>query len=125
MNDKDKAFGVHSERGEMMYKSPIDIICSQMRTTFENDVVKAVRGVGINVDKEELVRALKYDRDQYNAGYTDGKLDAVVHGRWVQGDMYDYGDVCSRCDWDSSREPCRFNYCPNCGAKMDLEVNDA
>ena len=45
----------------------------------------------------------------------------VVHGRWEQGDMYDYGDVCSRCDWDSAIEPCDFSYCPNCGAKMDGE----
>ena len=43
----------------------------------------------------------------------------LVHARWEQGDMYDYGDVCSACDWDSSREPCRLSYCPNCGAKMD------
>lgn len=43
----------------------------------------------------------------------------VRHGRWEQGDMYDYGDVCSLCDWDSEREPCNLPYCPNCGAKMD------
>ena len=63
--------------------------------------------------------------------FTEWELDQVptvdamevVHGRWEQGDMYDYGDVCSRCDWDSSREPCRYHYCPNCGAKMDGGIN--
>lgn len=45
----------------------------------------------------------------------------VRHGRWEQGDMYDYGDVCSLCDWDSERTPCTLPYCPDCGAKMDLE----
>ncbi len=47
----------------------------------------------------------------------------VVHGRWEQGDYYDYGDVCSVCDWDSAREPCKLSYCPNCGAKMDGDGN--
>lgn len=45
----------------------------------------------------------------------------VRHGRWEQGDMYDYGDVCSLCEWDSTREPCDLPYCPNCGAKMDAD----
>lgn len=43
----------------------------------------------------------------------------VRHGRWEQGDMYDYGDVCSLCDWDSERAPCTLPYCPDCGAKME------
>ena len=43
----------------------------------------------------------------------------VRHGRWEQGDMYDYGDVCSLCDWDSERAPCTLPYCPDCGARME------
>lgn len=27
----------------------------------------------IDIDKDELLKALKYDRDQYNQGYSDGK----------------------------------------------------
>ena len=47
----------------------------------------------------------------------------VVHGRWVPA--FHVGDCCYRCS------ECQFlrdaylldigNYCPNCGAKMDLE----
>lgn len=43
----------------------------------------------------------------------------VVHGRWEQGDMYDCGDVCSECDYDTCYTPCDMRYCPNCGARMD------
>lgn len=50
-----------------------------------------------------------------------GYVEPVRHGRWEQGDMYDYGDVCSLCEWDSTREPCDLPYCPNCGAKMDTD----
>lgn len=42
----------------------------------------------------------------------------VVHGRWEQGDFYDYGDVCSVCDWDSEINNCKWSYCPNCGSAM-------
>lgn len=45
----------------------------------------------------------------------------VVHGRWLCGDYYDIGDVCSKCDWDSQMTHPSYRYCPNCGAKMDKE----
>ena len=40
--------------------------------------------------------------------------------QWEQGDMYDFGDVCPVCGWDSGQEPCRLAECPNCGAKFDI-----
>ena len=39
----------------------------------ENTVYKAIQSIGVNVDKDELIRALKYDRDQYDKGFDDGK----------------------------------------------------
>ena len=47
----------------------------------------------------------------------------VRHGRWLCGDYYDIGDVCSECDWDSQMAHPSYRYCPNCGAKMD-EVSE-
>lgn len=47
----------------------------------------------------------------------------VVHGRWIEAEDGD-GLVCSVCREDFCNiylEVERFNYCPNCGAKMDLE----
>lgn len=54
----------------------------------------------------------------------------VKHGKWI-GKQLDnfrkYEVTCSNCGWvgienyDSYNEPSDFNYCPNCGAKMDLE----
>lgn len=60
-----------------MYKSPIDIIYGQIETQLEGDVLRAVQKVGVDVDKHELLRALQYDRDQYEKGYADGKRDAI------------------------------------------------
>lgn len=62
-----------------MYESPIGIIYGEMQTQIENDVLKAVQRVGVNVNKEELLKALQYDREQYSKGYEDG-LNA---NRWI------------------------------------------
>ena len=61
----------------MGYKPPIRFFEKHITTQFENDVYKAVREVGIEVDKYELLKALTYDRDQYIAGYTNGKREAT------------------------------------------------
>ena len=39
--------------------------------------MKAVRKVGVNVDKYELIKALQYDRNQYTKGYEDGKNEIL------------------------------------------------
>lgn len=49
------------------------------------------------------------------------EAEPVRHGYWMCGDYYDIGDVCSECDWDSGMVNPTLRYCPNCGAKMDLE----
>ena len=55
-----------------MYTSVIDIVEGDIRTEIDNEVCRVIRSLGISVDKEELIRALEYDRDQYRAGYSDG-----------------------------------------------------
>lgn len=59
-----------------MYKSPIEIITEQIKTNYDNAIYSAVQNVGINVDREELLKALEYDRGQYEKGYKDGRKDA-------------------------------------------------
>lgn len=69
-----------------MYESPIEIfsvtdyvdkINKQIDEQTENIVLSAVTKVGVNVNKEELIRALKYDRNQYERGYEDGKRNGI------------------------------------------------
>ena len=57
----------------MSYKSPINIIREKMITEFDNDVLKAVINVGVKVNKDELIKALEYDRNQYLQGYEEAK----------------------------------------------------
>lgn len=62
-----------------MYKSPIEIIQGEVEAKMEGEVLKAIQRVGVNVDKEELIKAIRYDRAQYEKGYEDG-LHAC---RWI------------------------------------------
>ncbi|MBR2551043.1 MAG: hypothetical protein IKE92_13705 [Clostridiales bacterium] len=55
-----------------MYESPIKIIYNNVEERFENGILKAVQQADIIVDREELVKALQYDRDSYRRGYMDG-----------------------------------------------------
>ena len=51
---------------------------SQIIKRDEENIVYAVnQAVGYCVDKDELIKALKYDRHQYNKGYFDGVNNAL------------------------------------------------
>lgn len=68
------------KRGENMYKSPISIteeICSTILEQKENEVLKYISKMGIHVDKSELIKALRFDRNQYDKGFYDGVLSVV------------------------------------------------
>ena len=56
-----------------MYESPIKIITGQIKTNYEDAIYSAVQNVGINVDREELLKALEYDRGQFEEGFREGE----------------------------------------------------
>lgn len=73
-----------------MYIPPIEII--QVPVEFDNTIMqvekrlnkgmeeqvyRAVAQCEIVVDKEELIKALQYDREQYRKGYGDGHEDGI------------------------------------------------
>jgi len=53
------------------YESPIRMIVGEMETKMETDTMSVIQRYGIDVDKEELIKALNYDREQYDKGYRD------------------------------------------------------
>lgn len=82
-----------------MYKSIIDIIHTDMEIKMEGEIMKAVQRCGIHVDKEELLKALQYDREQYDKGYQDG-LNA---DKWIPCE-----ERLPECEWGSESEELMF-----------------
>ena len=80
-----------------MYESPIKVIQGELETQLEGEILKAVHRVGVTVDRDELIRALCYDREQYQKGFDDAREDAVIVTRckdckhlcvWNRKDIY-------------------------------------
>lgn len=64
-----------------MYESPVELIITEIHNQIvkqqEEEVFKAVISFVPNVNKEELLRALRYDREQYEKGYADAMASIV------------------------------------------------
>ena len=79
------------------YKSPIESIFEDVQMQYENAVIKAVQKCNIKVDKNELLKALAYDRKQYQKGEWD--MFRLITSAWHGKDFYflqDNGTVYSR-----------------------------
>ena len=61
-----------------MWESPIQMITDDIVKDIEQKqdewLMESVHRVGFNIDKYELMKALHYDRGQYEKGYADGRL---------------------------------------------------
>jgi len=59
-----------------MYKSPIQLVTDDinyaLRAKVDDDIYRAVLRYDVSVDKDELIKVLTYDREQYDKGYSDG-----------------------------------------------------
>ena len=60
-----------------MYESPIIInttlpFYESISKAQDEYIIRACQKVGVDVNKEELIKALQYDRSQYEKGYADG-----------------------------------------------------
>lgn len=66
----------------MSYNSPINVISQmvdehikEMQKQEETAIMAEItRKIGVDIDKDELIRALNYDRNQYEKGFFDGMM---------------------------------------------------
>jgi len=81
-----------------VYKSPVKMTWSKpdLIQTETQKIVKDItkqhedyitfkieQTLGCEVDKDELIKAMQYDRNQYDKGYQDGYLDGVRDGKQI------------------------------------------
>ena len=107
---------------------------------------KLIDANALNERFDKRIKWLRLDmHDQYSLGLYHGAVTdkdlinempiiasyvaPVRHGRWVNAypdiepnPMFMYG-ICSECGFEQGISK-YLNYCPNCGAKMDLEVTN-
>lgn len=64
-----------------MYESPVNLIVQDIETQMvqkeEQMILEAIRKCDVVVNKEELIKAINYDRNQYTKGYKDGVSDVL------------------------------------------------
>ena len=72
------------------WESPITIVTESLHKamtkfnkTMDNKTMEAIVKVGIDVDKDELIKAMQYDRDQYSKGYTNGYNAGYNADKWI------------------------------------------
>ena len=62
-----------------MYESPImlletDPLIQCVKNETDTMIIRGVARAGVHVDKDELIKALEYDRGQYEKGFRDGRM---------------------------------------------------
>ena len=105
----------------MSYKSLIEIVYGDLKTRIEENAYNIVQSYGINVDKAELLKALEYDREQYEQGYADGqrdertaKVDIVKEPNVYK--CHECGQYFHKTSWGAP-----VKYCSRCGKKLEWE----
>ena len=90
----------------MSYQSPIEVFQTQMQSQIVGEIYKAVMKVGVNVDKDELLKALQYDRNQYQKGYTDRDSEIIRRKDCIHYCYYGlYEETVSECTIDHCENP--------------------
>lgn len=115
------------------YTSPIEAyigeVTRKIDTEFEENVCKVCMSYGINVNPDELIKALNYDRKQYEKGYLDAcRRYGRPVGSWLLTDAYPHRVYCSNCyktfaesSWEIWKDgSLPRDFCPSCGAKMEV-----
>lgn len=64
------------------------------------------------VDRNECSKCVLHPFKQLREQLETNMVE-VVHGEWIDKGHYTY---CSICNYEN---PHRYNYCPECGARMD------
>lgn len=60
------------------YDSPVKIIQQEIATQLDGEIIKCIQKYGIDVDKEELIKALNYDREQFDKGNKVGYIQGIT-----------------------------------------------
>lgn len=78
------------------------------------------------IERETAMDIVRRTSGDYAAAFTElrrlppADVASVRHGRWIKRKTWNF-HVCSECSFETPPYTSFMNYCPNCGATMDLE----
>ncbi len=92
-------------------------------------ILKTDDGRSIRIRMDEIGKTLFFTRSEAEDALRNGKPRKTVaapvqHGQWTGFDPYIGSTECSECGYKIVFTGAKYNYCPNCGAKMDLEESN-
>ena len=91
----------------------------------KQDAIDALDRIFDNVPMELTTEILRLRREL--RGLSPADVAPVVHGRWIEDEGEGYHGIhCSRCEFSIpyGNVMMGYNFCPNCGAKMDSEKKE-
>ena len=103
------------DTGEVKFDGLMEKIEKEFADHIDDAIIRAVMETNVEVDREELIRAMRFDRCQYQKGYIDGYEAAGMkivhcgeckHGRFGE---WNYCDVFADDLLDRALEP--DDYC--------------
>ena len=92
------------------YESPITKIAKEITESMmkeEGDLMFTTikREVGFEVDKDELISALQYDRNQYDKGYKDGAKETFkAELEEIKPEINQYGSIMAEWNDNMTKE---------------------
>ena len=114
---------------ELIQDDPLAHLTQRILDETDEVIYQTVLNTGVNVDKDELVKALQYDREQYEKGFQDGyrhgESDARIHAHWLVRETSGEWGYENEFKWECSNCGCPYtsnnhNYCSQCGAWMEV-----
>lgn len=92
------------------YVPPASLNLNDFQHAIDDAMVQAIIKIGIKVNREELLKALKYDRGQYKAGYDAGFADGFLETLHIVR--------CRGCtNYNTQRHFCKYY-------GVEMQVND-
>lgn len=89
-----------------------------MATSFKSQQGNGEYSLQFETDNEEKYKLVEKAAEMAVDGKTAADVTKVKHGRWRKSGNE---KKCSLCKFIYYNNNDDFNYCPNCGAKMDLK----
>ena len=65
------------------------MVVGQMEQEIKDEIFKVTQKYKVTVDEAELLKALRYDRDQYKKGYKDGYFSALARTKEMFEEMFE------------------------------------